>query len=132
MVRPGRPQNASTGTVRSPFGPAITHCARFAINAHVVSAAGDALQRLPPTLPRPWICVDPINPTDSARPGQSRRSSACSPTTPAGASRPAAAGGRPGAEPQSLVVDRDRHQFRYAFDVDERGRLPHAGPELDE
>ena len=52
-VRPGAIENASTGTVRSPFGPAITHSARFTMSAHVVSAAGDALHRLPPTLPRP-------------------------------------------------------------------------------
>src|SRR5581483_11492638 len=59
-VRPGAVQNVSTGTVRSPFGPAITHSARFTIRAHVVSAAGEALHKLPPTVPRPWICVEPI------------------------------------------------------------------------
>ena len=41
-------------------------------------------------------------------------------------------GGRRRAEPQALVVDGDRHQFRNAFDVDEGGRLPHARPELHE
>ena len=40
--------------------------------------------------------------------------------------------GRRRAETQPVRVDRDRHQFRNALDVDERGRLTHAGAELHE
>ena len=51
-VRPGAVQNDSTGTSRVPLGPAMTQTASWTINAGMVSAAGDALHRLPPTLAR--------------------------------------------------------------------------------
>jgi hypothetical protein len=31
------------------------HIARLTISAQTLSAAGDALQTFPPTVPRPWI-----------------------------------------------------------------------------
>jgi hypothetical protein len=43
----------STGTSRRPFAPATTQVARAAISAGTLSAAGDALQRLPASDARP-------------------------------------------------------------------------------
>src|SRR5262249_49065956 len=51
-VLPGAVQNFSTGNSRVPSSPAITHTASSAINAGIVSAAGEALHKLPPTLAR--------------------------------------------------------------------------------
>ena len=51
-LRPGPVQKFSTGTSRWPFGPAMTATASRAIRAGMVSAAGEELHRLPPTLAR--------------------------------------------------------------------------------
>ena len=48
-VRPGAVQKSSAATMRSPLGPTTRHFADSAMSAGVVSAAGDPLQRLPPT-----------------------------------------------------------------------------------
>src|SRR5271157_5781381 len=66
-LQPGAVQKDSAGTSRHPFGPAITHCAPKAISAGIVSAAGEELQRLPPTLARLWICQPPTIRAASAR-----------------------------------------------------------------
>src|ERR1700726_3022611 len=71
-VRPGPVAIPSTGTSRRPFGPATTQVARAAISAGTLSAAGDALQRLPASDARPWICVEPIRLAASTTPGQAR------------------------------------------------------------
>jgi hypothetical protein len=63
-VRPGPVTMLSTGTSRRPFAPATTQVARAAISAGTLSAAGDALQRLPASDARPWIWVEPIRLAD--------------------------------------------------------------------
>ena len=60
----------STGTSRLPFGPATTATARAAMTGGTLSAAGEALHRLPAIEARPWICVEPIRSTPSTMPGQ--------------------------------------------------------------
>jgi hypothetical protein len=40
--------------------------------------------------------------------------------------------GRRRAKPQAVGIHRDGHQLRNALDVDERGRLSHAGTNLHE
>ena len=60
----------STGTSRRPSAPATTQVARAAISAGTLSAAGDALQRLPASVARPSICVEPIRLAASTTPGQ--------------------------------------------------------------
>src|SRR6516162_7822412 len=63
-VRPGPVTIASTGASRRPFGPAMTQLARAVISAGTLSAAGEALQRLPandarrPGLAQPFVLVD--------------------------------------------------------------------------
>src|SRR5205807_9963516 len=56
---PGAVQNCSTLISRWPFGPAVTHVTPCAMRAGIVSAAGDELHRLPPTLARLGICQPP-------------------------------------------------------------------------
>ena len=72
---PARARSASTATLRSPPGPAISTRARLATSAGTESAAGEALHRLPPRLARPCTCVEPIRPAASSRPGHSARNS---------------------------------------------------------
>ena len=60
-VRPGPVAMLSTGTSRRPFGPATTQVARAAISAGTLSAAGEALQRLPASDARPCTWVEPIS-----------------------------------------------------------------------
>ena len=71
----------STGTSRRPFAPATTQVARAAISAGTLSAAGDALQRLPASDARPWIWVEPIRLAASTTPGQACRRASHSPIT---------------------------------------------------
>src|SRR5277367_2917688 len=71
-VRPGPVAMLSTGTSRHPFGPATTQVARAAISAGTLSAAGEALQRLPASDARPCTWVEPIRLTASTTPGQAR------------------------------------------------------------
>src|SRR5258708_16817968 len=68
-VLPGPIGIPSTGTSRVPSGPATRATAPAAINAGTLSAAGEALQRLPPKVARPLICMEPINFTPSTTPG---------------------------------------------------------------
>src|SRR6266849_2305717 len=68
-VLPGPIGMPSTGTSRVPSGPATRAIAPAAIRAGTLSAAGEALQRLPPMVARPLICMDPINFTPSTTPG---------------------------------------------------------------
>jgi hypothetical protein len=62
-------QNSSTGRDREPFEPVILQTASWTIKAGIESAAGDALQRLPPTLARFWICTPPMSSMPSIKPG---------------------------------------------------------------
>ena len=50
---PGPTRKSSTGKSRSPELPKIRQTAPLAISAGMLSAAGDALQRLPPAEQRP-------------------------------------------------------------------------------
>ena len=50
-----------------------------ATSAGTLSAAGEALHRLPPADARPWICLEPIRLMASTTPGQAFFSAACSP-----------------------------------------------------
>jgi hypothetical protein len=69
-VRPGPVGMASAGASRRPFGPAMTTVARAAMTAGTLSAAGDALHKLPASEQRPWTCVEPIRSEPSTMPGQ--------------------------------------------------------------
>jgi len=94
-VAPGPVVNCSTGTVRSPRAPAITQRAPTAHSAGPVSAAGEALHRLPPTEARPWIWVDPIRSIDSTSPGHSRATSRDSTIAAAGTAAPSQSSSSP-------------------------------------
>src|SRR5713226_1705913 len=87
-VRPGPVAILSTATSRRPFGPATTQVARAAINAGTLSAAGDALQRLPASDARPCTWVEPIRLAASTTPGQARRRASHSPITAPGVEAP--------------------------------------------
>ena len=59
-----------------------------ATSAGTLSAAGEALHRLPPAEARPWTWVEPIRLIASTTPGQVLRSFLCSPITAAGVAAP--------------------------------------------
>ena len=56
----------------------MTATARAQIIAGTLSAAGEALHRLPTSEARPWICCEPIRSTPSTIPGQAREKASCS------------------------------------------------------
>src|ERR1700732_1080123 len=87
-VRPGAVAILATGTSRRPWGPATTQVARAAISAGTLSAAGDALQRLPASDARPCTWVEPIRLAASTPPGQARCRAALSPITAPGVAAP--------------------------------------------
>ena len=62
--------------------------ARAAIRAGTLSAAGDALQRLPASVARPCTCVDPMRRAASTTPGQTVLSWGCSAITAHGVAAP--------------------------------------------
>src|ERR1041385_197405 len=64
-VRPGPVAMVSTGTSRRPFEPATTQIARAAMSAGTLSAAGEALPRLPAGRAR--AARGPGTPADGAR-----------------------------------------------------------------
>ena len=66
---PGPALNSSTGTLRLPRGPTTVQTARLTIMEDTESAAGDALQRLPPALHLPCTWLEPIRPKASTKPG---------------------------------------------------------------
>ena len=51
------------------------------MSAGTVSAAGEALQRLPPMEARPWIWVEPMSSAASTKPGHIAFNSGCSPSS---------------------------------------------------
>ena len=69
-VVPGPVATSAAATVRSPPGPAITARASLTMRLGGVSAAGEALARLPPKLERLWIWSEPMSPLASTRPGK--------------------------------------------------------------
>ena len=81
-------QNFSTGTARLPLGPATLTMQPAATRAGTLSAAGEALHRLPPAEARPWTWVEPIRLQASITPGQALRSFLFSPSTAAGVAAP--------------------------------------------
>ena len=68
-VLPGPTGTVSTGSVRLPSGPTIDALAPAATSAGTLSAAGEALQRLPTMVQRPCICFEPISLAASTTPG---------------------------------------------------------------
>ena len=87
-VRPGAVGICSTGTSRRPLLPTTTAIAPAAYSAGTLSAAGEALHRLPASEQRPWICVEPIRSSASTTPGQALFMPACSSTTAPGVAAP--------------------------------------------
>ena len=87
-VRPGPVAMLSTGTSRRPFAPATTQVARAAISAGTLSAAGEALQRLPASDARPCTWVEPIRLAASTTPGQACLRASHSPITAPGVAAP--------------------------------------------
>ena len=108
-VSPGPVTMSATSAVRSPEAPAITALAPLTIRAGTESAAGEALQRLPPQLDRFCIWSDPIRPLASERPGNAALNSSV------GGER---RGGRRRADGPGAVVVTDCDQSLYAFQVD--------------
>src|SRR5438128_1364912 len=80
-VLPGLTGICSTGMVRLFLGPVMTARAPAAIMAGTLSAAGDALQRLPAMVQRLWICLEPMRFAASTTPGQAFFKAAFSPSS---------------------------------------------------
>ena len=94
-----------------------------ATSAGTLSAAGEALQRLPAMVARPWTCVEPMRLAASTTPGQAFFSSAClaesAPETAAPILKPPFFG-----DDLPHAVD--------LLDVDDEVRLEPAGFHLDQ
>ena len=69
---------SSTGTARPPSGPTTRAVAPAAISAGTLSAAGEALHRLPPSVARPRIWIEPISLAPSTMPGHAALKPSCS------------------------------------------------------
>ncbi len=78
---PDPPEPVSTGMVRFFLGPAITALAPAAISAGTLSAAGEALHRLPTMVQRPCTCFEPMRLAASTTPGHAFFRAACSPSS---------------------------------------------------
>ena len=87
-VLPGPIGTAPTGMVRLPEGPATTALAAAATKAGTLSAAGEALHRLPTMVQRPWTCFEPISFDASTTPGQAFFRTELSPRTAQGTVAP--------------------------------------------
>ena len=122
-VRPGPVTMLSTGTSRWPPEPAITQVARAAISGGTLSAAGEALHRLPASDARPWIWVEPIRFAPSTMPGQACRRRACSPITAPEVAAPM-------TKTPSCFADAEN--ARDLLGVDDVRRLHPAGAQLDQ
>ena len=88
QVCPGPVGTFSTATERRPLGPTMTALAPAAIIAGTLSAAGEALHRLPASVQRPWIWSEPIRFAASTTPGQALVSALCSPNRAPGTPAP--------------------------------------------
>ena len=113
----------STGTSRRPFAPTTTQVARAAISAGTLSAAGDALQRLPASDARPCTWVEPIRLVASTTPGQARLSGF--------AFADHGAGGR-GADDEGAVLLANAGDAGDLLGIDDQFRLGSAGAELNQ
>ena len=122
-MRPGPVAMLSTGTSRCPLEPATTQVARAAISAGTLSAAGEALHRLPASDARPWIWVEPIRFAASTIPGQACRRRACSPITAPEVAAPM-------MKPPSCFADAE--DTGDLLGVDDVRRLDPAGPQLNQ
>ncbi len=112
---PGPVTKSSTLTIRSPSGPTMTARARLTMSGQVVSAAGEPLHRLPPTEPRPWICVEPDQVDRLDQPGPQ--------ALHLGVLADDGRRGR-GPEAQTSLVDCDADELGNALEIDEgRGML---------
>ena len=81
---PGPVGTLSTGIVRLPPGPTTNALAPAATSAGTLSAAGEALQRLPTMVQRPCTCFEPISLAASTTPGHAFFRAALSPISGAG------------------------------------------------
>ena len=116
-------QNFSTGTARLPLGPATLTMQPAATRAGTLSAAGEALHRLPPAEARPWTWVEPIRLQASITPGQALRSFLFSPITAAGVAAPMV---------KAPLLLGDAHHLGDLLDVDDHAGRPGAGLHLDQ
>ena len=105
---------SSTGTERVPSGPATSHTAPAAISAGTLSAAGEPLQRLPPSEARPWIWVEPISSSASTTPGHAAFTASFLPSVAPGNGR---------ADANLVAVRRHVHERRNALEINDQ-----AGP----
>ncbi len=87
-VLPGAIGTASTAMVRLPEGRRSMPWHQPATNAGTLSAAGEALQRLPVIVQRPCTCFEPISFAASTTPGHAFFSAAFSPSTAQGTVAP--------------------------------------------
>ena len=114
---------SSTGRSRRPLGPTRVATAPAAISAGTLSAAGEPLQRLPPSVARPWTWVEPIRLAASTTPGHTCFRWGCSfssaPVTAAPIRQP----------PFSSVTVRVSAD---PLDVDDQLGVDHVGAQLDE
>ena len=113
----------STGTSRRPFAPATTQVARAAISAGTLSAAGDALQRLPASDARPCTWVEPIRLAASTTPGQACLQSFAFADHGAG---------RRGADHKGAISLANAGDTGDLLDIDDQVRLGSAGTELNQ
>ncbi len=120
-VLPGPVATCPTGTSRVPSGPIRRAVAPAAIIAGTLSAAGEALQRLPASVARPWIWVEPIRLAASTTPGQAARGPHARPA-PRPARRRRCASRHPRA--------RDVEDAADALDVDDQVGLDQPRAEL--
>src|SRR5215218_1221314 len=77
VVTPERTKKSSSAIRRVPSGPATTTTARCTRSAGAVSAAGDALHRLPASVARFRIWTEPTTAAASASAARSRRITGC-------------------------------------------------------
>ena len=106
-----------------PCAPTITAVAPAAIMAGTLSAAGEALQRLPASVARPWIWVEPIRSMASTTPGQAcfRRRM-----------RLDHRAGRGRADDEAAVFLADAHDAGDFLGIDDQIGLGPARPKLDQ
>ena len=113
----------STGTSRCPFAPTTTQVARAAISAGTLSAAGDALQRLPASDARPCTWVEPIRLVASTTPGQACRSASHLADHGAGGRR---------TDDEAAVLLANAGDAGDLLGVDDQLRLGSAGSQLNQ
>ena len=106
-----------------PLLPTTTAIAPAAYSAGTLSAAGEALHRLPASEQRPWICVEPIRSSASTTPGHALFMPACASTIGAR---------RRGADHEAAAFLADADDAGNLLGVDDQFRLQPAGSHLHE